>query len=214
MGSHRHSHIVPAGYLRAWARDGLVAVGWTDGRAVQQLPPKAIGVRSRFYREQLSDGTSSDWLDPAMGRCEDSAISVIRTIEERWPISDKPRGQLSEFLALQLVRTPAWRDWYAQALDSTSFRFKGAPGALRCVAPTGPRDTRVRPRASQHHGRQPRGHRDHVRQHVLDAAALRAPAAGYLRPSSCTCPRRHRAGAAYSPFRSPASGRSQRCASH
>jgi hypothetical protein len=116
MASHRHSHIVPAGYLRAWAQDERICVGWADGRPSQLLGPRAVGVRSGFYRERYLDGTVSDHLDPVMGQLEDKALRVIRSIEDRWPLADKARGLIAEFTALQLVRTPAWPEWYAGAV--------------------------------------------------------------------------------------------------
>jgi hypothetical protein len=119
MATHRHSHIVPASYLRAWARNDLVGVGWSDGSPKSLLAPSVIGVRSGFYRERLPDGTTSDWLDPAMGALENEAIQIIRTIDDRWPVTGEDRGRLGEFVALQLTRTPAWRNWYGRALENS-----------------------------------------------------------------------------------------------
>jgi hypothetical protein len=80
---------------------------------------RSVGVRSGFYRETLPDGTSSDRLDPAMSALENSALQVMRTVDERWPLLGEDRAKVAEFIALQMMRTPAWREWYAQALENS-----------------------------------------------------------------------------------------------
>jgi hypothetical protein len=114
----RHSHIVPAGYLRGWAgTDGRISVGWArSDRESELLWPESIGVRSGFYAEDLPDGTTSDWLEDAMSVLEGKALPVLRGAESRWPLTGTDRGRLSEYIALQMMRGPAWRDWYRQAL--------------------------------------------------------------------------------------------------
>jgi hypothetical protein len=107
---------VPAGYLRAWASEnGNIMVGWTDGRPTQPLNPKSVGVRSGFYRVERADGSFDEQLEPAMGTLENKALTIIRSIEERWPLAGPDRGLLAEYMALQLMRGPSWRDWYATA---------------------------------------------------------------------------------------------------
>jgi Protein of unknown function (DUF4238) len=124
MTAFRHSHIVSAGYLRAWSVDGLIGVGWADGAAGRSLPVSEVGVRSGFYRERLPDSTTSDWLEPAMGVLEDKALTVIRSIEGRWPLEGEDRGRVCEFMALQLMRSPAWRDWYGDAVATAAAHVK------------------------------------------------------------------------------------------
>jgi len=118
MPEYRHSHIVSAGYLRSWATDERLSVGWADGKPRALLPVKSVGVRSGFYRERLPDGSTLDRLEPAMSKLEKKALRVIRSFEEHWPLSDADRAPVAEFLALQLMRSPAWRDWYSVALDN------------------------------------------------------------------------------------------------
>lgn len=49
---------------------------------------------------------------------ESAAIPVIRRATEDWPLPAQERGTLSEFLALQLVRTPAWRAFYVNLREN------------------------------------------------------------------------------------------------
>lgn len=132
MGTH--SHIVPEGLLKAWTADGKLAVGWTSGRETEVLPPGELAVRSRFYRERYDDGTRSDWFEGAMSRLEGKALPVIRRVEELWPLEGKERGHVAEFMALQLMRTPAWREWYGGALERAEANTEGAKASAEARA--------------------------------------------------------------------------------
>jgi hypothetical protein len=116
VGLSKHSHIAARGYLKAWSEDGKVGVGWVkrdDGPS--RLPLSHVAVRSGFYLDQDPDGTTSDWLEKQMGRVEASAIEILRGLEDDWPVDRESRAKLSEFLALQYVRSPAYRRWHEQA---------------------------------------------------------------------------------------------------
>jgi hypothetical protein len=95
-------------------------VGWTDGRAPLPLHPRSVGVRTGFYRVKLADGTFDDRLDPAMGVLEGKALKLIRSAEDRWPLTAADRGLLAEYLALQLMRGPSWREWYPTMIASAT----------------------------------------------------------------------------------------------
>jgi hypothetical protein len=112
---YQHSHIVPAGYLRAWAKEGTVGVEWKRREgAPSRLAPKSLGVRRGFYREQLADRTFENWLEPAMSNVEAPALAAAREIEKLWPLEPVDRARLSEYMALQMARSPRWRTWYEQ----------------------------------------------------------------------------------------------------
>lgn len=83
-----HSHIVPAGYLRAWANaDDLVGM-----RIVGQQTSKAIGVgdagvRSNFYRRTRPDtGETIYDVEWSLRQLENAAIPVIRRLAASWPL--------------------------------------------------------------------------------------------------------------------------------
>jgi hypothetical protein len=115
VGLAKHSHIAARGYVKAWAEDVLVGVGWVNYHGPDRLPPAEIAVRSGFYLDQDADGSANDWFEQQMGKVEGAALRVIREIEDRWPIEGEARAKLAEFLGLQYLRTPAYRDWYAGA---------------------------------------------------------------------------------------------------
>jgi hypothetical protein len=87
-----------------------------DGRA-RLVSPRDAGVRSGFYNEPSPEGTRNV-LDPGMAPLEDKAIQIIRTARERWPLCPDDRVLLAEFIGLQLVRGPAWRDRLDEYIES------------------------------------------------------------------------------------------------
>jgi hypothetical protein len=129
MASHRHSHVVARGSLKAWAKDGKVGVRWVDKPGPNLLPPAEIAVRSGFYRERRADGAVSDWLDPAMGKLEAKALPLLPELDERWPLPGSDRAIVAEYVALQYVRSPAWRTWHDErALPNARRAFQERHG--------------------------------------------------------------------------------------
>jgi hypothetical protein len=117
VGISKHSHIAARGYLKAWSLDGQVGVGWVNrDDGPPRLPLSHAAVRSGFCLDRDADGTTNDWLEKQMSRVEAPAIDILRRLEDDWPVDIKARAKLSEFLALQYLRSPAYRKWHAQAL--------------------------------------------------------------------------------------------------
>lgn len=120
MGLAKHSHIAAKGYLKAWTEDGLLGVGWVNREGPTLLPPSQVAVRSGFYLDQGPDGSANDWFEGQMGRVESSALRVLRRVETDWPMDTAARATLSEFLALQYLRSPAYRRWHADTVQTAS----------------------------------------------------------------------------------------------
>jgi hypothetical protein len=59
-----------------------------------------------------------------MGVVEGSAIKIIRDIEGGWPLDPSARSRLAEYMALQILRTPAWREWYSEAIDVAADKIR------------------------------------------------------------------------------------------
>jgi hypothetical protein len=116
MGLAKHSHIAARGYLRAWTENGVLGVGWVNSEGPARLPPSEVAVRSRFYLDQDLDGSANDWFETQMGRVESGALSVLRRMETDWPTETAARARLAEFLGLQYLRSPAYRQWHADAV--------------------------------------------------------------------------------------------------
>lgn len=111
-GLVKRGHIVPAMYLAAWATRGQLGVRLDDGRTVG-MPTRKAGTRSRFYQRTRPDGTKIDDIEESFATSESAAAPILREIKERWPLERDTRSVLAEFLSLQYVRSPRWREWYA-----------------------------------------------------------------------------------------------------
>jgi hypothetical protein len=117
VGKHRHNHIVTRRYLDLFAEAGFVACHPAGEGPPKEISTKDAGVRSNFYAYRRPDGTRSTSVEEAMGPLETQAVPLLRTIESRWPIEGRDRATLAEYLALQLVRVPAWRSFHDELRD-------------------------------------------------------------------------------------------------
>jgi Protein of unknown function (DUF4238) len=115
MGKFRHSHIVPRSQVALFATDGKVDCHFVRDGTNRLIGPKNVAVRKNIYTERRSDGSSSTAFEEALGPLEAQAVDVLRDLEERWPLSDADRATVAEYLALQAVRSPAFRDFFERA---------------------------------------------------------------------------------------------------
>jgi hypothetical protein len=112
-------HILPRSYLDRFAdSERHVICHFADGRPARRLATRNVGVRRNFYAYQRASGVRSAAVEEMMRPLESAAIPVIRRVAQDWPLSAEDRGTLSEFLALQLVRTPAWQAFYVNLRES------------------------------------------------------------------------------------------------
>jgi hypothetical protein len=109
VAKFRHNHIVSRSQVRLFANDeDVVECHLSDGRT-KLLGARHVAVRKNFYTASLPDGSTSTAFEQSMGVVERGAISILREIDANWPPSLKERHRLSEYLALQAIRSPAYR---------------------------------------------------------------------------------------------------------
>lgn len=108
-----HSHVVPAGYLRAWAHGQRIAMRLVNSDEVVTAGLRDVGVRKNFYRRQRP-GTGETIYDVewSLQQAENVAIPIVATLAPRWPLNNEDKGKLAQFLALQFVRGPAFKAWH------------------------------------------------------------------------------------------------------
>ena len=118
MGKSEHNHVTPAGYLQTWATDERIAmrlVGETESRLVSV---SNAGVRKGFYLEHDADGTTSDRFEKRLALVEGKLLPVVIGIDDFWPFSPNQRGAVAEYIALQFVRSPAWKAFHGNAVGA------------------------------------------------------------------------------------------------
>lgn len=110
----KNVHIVPATYLRNWAVDGKIAT-WLvpEGKRLADQLVENVGTRRRFYeRERPRSGTKINDVEWSLGQGEAAATPLLRSLDDRWPLSTQEKTQLAELFAYQLLRGPRWKDEY------------------------------------------------------------------------------------------------------
>src|SRR5215211_1266941 len=125
-----HSHVVPTGYLRAWARGNRIAmrrVGLSDSRSIGI---RDAGVRKNFYRRERPDsGTAIYDVEWSLGQAETAALSLVSNLSARWPLNLDDKGKIGQFFALQHLRGVAFRQWHGDHVASVLDEIRANPEA-------------------------------------------------------------------------------------
>lgn len=112
----KNAHIVPRTYLANWAVEGKIAV-WLvpEGKRLEDQLVKNVGTRRRFYeRERPGSGDKINDIEWSLGTGEAAATPLLRSFDERWPLSTEEKVQLAELFAYQLLRGPRWKAEYEE----------------------------------------------------------------------------------------------------
>lgn len=108
-----HSHIVPAGYLRAWAQGKQIAMRQPGATASRLIGVRDAGVRKNFYRrERPATGETTYDVEWSLSQAENAALPIIAHLPARWPLDLEDRGRVGQFFALQHLRGPAFQQWH------------------------------------------------------------------------------------------------------
>jgi len=107
-----HSHIVPAGYLRAFAVDGRVMMRLVGETKSQLISVRDAGVRKGFYSRTRPDGTRIDDVEHSLAHLEHNTLHLLPKIRDLWPLAPENKQKLAQLFGYQFVRGPRWREWY------------------------------------------------------------------------------------------------------
>lgn len=108
--SRRH-HSTPQFYLRRFAdRDDRILA--FDLRRRRLLPPqnvRNVGFENDFHTIVTNQGPD-DGIEHLVGALEGQFARGFASLPEDFPPSDETRAHVAMFVALQFIRTPAWRE--------------------------------------------------------------------------------------------------------
>lgn len=114
-----HSHVVPAGYLRAWAHGRQIAMRLVGGSGPQVIGVRAAGVLTNFYRrERPETGETIYDIEWSLEQAETAALPIIADLPARWPLDLDDKGKVGQFFALQHLRGVAFRQWHEDQVAS------------------------------------------------------------------------------------------------
>ena len=88
----------------------MVSCHFVDTGEVKRVSVRDAAVRTHFYSVKLPDGTHNVEFEQRLGEFEGRAVPLLRSIERDWPLQGPSRAIVSEFIALQIVRGPVWRE--------------------------------------------------------------------------------------------------------
>jgi Protein of unknown function (DUF4238) len=103
------SHVVPAGYLRAWTHGAEIAMRLGVSEESVTTSIRNVGVRSNFYRrERPKTGETIHDVEWSIEQLETAALPVISSLPSRWPLGAEDKARVAQFFGLQVVRGPAF----------------------------------------------------------------------------------------------------------
>jgi hypothetical protein len=109
VGAPRDIHIASKTFQRNWAVNERVfctRVGEIEGQ------PKRIdqvGFRPHWWGRD--PGVAAE-VEQRLSYVEGKVTPFLRDPVGQWPVADDARGEIAVFIALHVVRSPAWRDWH------------------------------------------------------------------------------------------------------
>jgi hypothetical protein len=113
----RKIHVASQTYLRNWTQAGRVlCTSVPEGRA-EPRRIEQVGFRNRWWG---SDARLAAEVEKRLSGVESDATPLLRNPTANWPIEGKRRAQLAQFIAMHIVRSPAWRQWYDDQLLVTT----------------------------------------------------------------------------------------------
>jgi hypothetical protein len=116
-------------YQQAWAVDDQVAVHVDRRPECFDASTRNAGTRSRYYRRTRPNGETADDIEASLSIAEDRATQPLTDLIAGSPITVEIKGGVAQFLALQMLRGPAFfamrEELLApliERLDETSFK--------------------------------------------------------------------------------------------
>jgi hypothetical protein len=110
------AHIVPRMYQKAFAVKGNVSVHTEGNRNCVMRSTKTAGTRPAYYRRARPDGELIDDVEASLSVVEDKATDPLRDLIAGGPITVEGKGILAQFIAVQMLRGPAFFEQREQLL--------------------------------------------------------------------------------------------------
>jgi hypothetical protein len=135
------SHIVSAGYLRAWTHGAEIAMRLVGGNESITTSVRNVGVRSNFYRrERPRTGETIHDVEWSIEQLETAALPVVSSIASRWPLDTEDKARVAQFFALQHVRGPAFKAWHERYVKPRINAVRSDPVAATVPTPNATAD--------------------------------------------------------------------------
>ncbi|MFN8132104.1 MAG: DUF4238 domain-containing protein [Solirubrobacteraceae bacterium] len=108
MAAPKKIHVVSRVYLKNWARGGsVISVDARTGRR-ERKPVAQAAARRRVWGRHAEVRRQAE---ERLGAIESETAPILASPERHWPIAGRPRAVLGAFIAMHIVRSPAYRQW-------------------------------------------------------------------------------------------------------
>ncbi|HEV7752607.1 MAG TPA: DUF4238 domain-containing protein [Baekduia sp.] len=114
-------HIATKSYLKGWAPEGLLRPVHVRYGPQKLKSPAGVGWRYQWWGDD--DPELNQACEDACGPLESLIPSMLEDIEGRWPPLTEVRSVVAQFIALHILRTPAFRAWFVEAGERTSQQY-------------------------------------------------------------------------------------------
>jgi hypothetical protein len=104
----RKHHTITAGYLRRFSRQSRIDVH--RGSSTETKGVRGVGYQLDFWGSAEVALKMESWLTKE----ENRALDVLSDLPTRWPLRGDDRGSLGIFMAIHVVRTPAYGGFVRQ----------------------------------------------------------------------------------------------------
>jgi len=111
------AHIVPATYQRNFAVAQMVSVHVKGKRGCFPMHVTNAGTKGPFYRRSRPDGTSSDDFEATLHAVESVGGPVLRQVSTGEPLTFERKEALTPFMAVQMIRGPAYFDHHRKLIE-------------------------------------------------------------------------------------------------
>ena len=106
------SHVVPRNYLENFAISGKLALRMAGWSASKPTSTRNAAVRKAFYSRTRPDGSRIDDVEWSLAQLEAVTASILRDIDDAWPLDLDAKRKLAELFAHQLIRGQQWKAWH------------------------------------------------------------------------------------------------------
>lgn len=109
-------HLVTRSYLAAWSSDaGELVVRDVRYGTTKRKSPAGVGWRPAWWGSESPKLNQA--CEEACNKLETTVPPLLSDLEQRWPLRGNDRAVLAQFLALHVLRTPAFTKWFDETRE-------------------------------------------------------------------------------------------------
>lgn len=101
-----------------------VAIRHVAGDRLTVAHVDKAGVVKDFYRRRRPDGSWVQDIERSLDGLEGQALPLLRALPYRWPVKRGDKAVIAEYMAVQVLRSPAFREFDAWRTAETFYEWR------------------------------------------------------------------------------------------